>query len=179
MLNETGSLSGRGHALLSLGGYQRSIGDSIASETLAEAIQILEDAGDRNCYARAELEIALMHVDDDRDHAENTLQTALRISSDVGDWGYEALELEALAKIAVRRGQPTRAVVLYGAATALMTAASRPPTPSSKADREPEFSITKQELPADAYREAWHRGTAMTEEEAVTYALAHDSEART
>jgi predicted ATPase/class 3 adenylate cyclase len=175
LAREVGSPSREGHALLQLGMVKRSEGDDDTYQTLLEALQHLTDVGDRHCAANTEREMAMVDLADDPGLAEQRLRRALTTAASVKDRANTALSLEAIAKLIVRDGRYETAVKLYAASKPLMSKSSQTHSRTSLADREPEFGLTKEQLDETAYQKAWDAGSAMTEDEAVQFALSQST----
>ncbi len=171
LAHETGSPSVEGHALLELGKVRRSGGDEDASRTLSEALRVLTRVGDRHCAAQTERELALLEFEDDLDSAKERLRRAITTGTSVKDRSNMALTMEAIGKWAVRNEEFEPAVMLYAAAAPLMAQSGRGHTSKTLADREPEFSFAKERLDETTYQQAWDVGAAMTEDDAVEFAL--------
>jgi tetratricopeptide (TPR) repeat protein len=168
---EAGSPSGEGHALLHLGSVRKSLGDDHAYETLTEALRVLTEVGDRHCAANSEREMALMELSHDPDVAKKSLRRALTTGTSVRDHANMALTLEAIGKLMAQGGKYEPAVKLYAAAVPLLRESGQAHTSTTLADREPEFSLAKEQLDETSYQKAWDEGAAMTEDEAVEFAL--------
>ena len=166
-----GSPSREGHALLQLGKVKRSEDGDDAYQALAEALRVLTDVGDRHCTANTERELALLELGADPDSAKKRLRSALTMASSVKDRANIALTLEAIAKLVASDGKYETAVKLYAASEPLMMKSGQTHSRRSLADREPEFSLTKEQLDETAYQKAWDAGAVMTEGEAVQLAL--------
>jgi hypothetical protein len=83
--------------------------------------------------------------------------------------------LWGLGAVAVSRGQPVRAVRLWGAAAAL----GDPMHVRLSATRlleERLLALTEETLGRDAFQVEWATGQAMRREDAITFALANDGE---
>jgi len=80
--------------------------------------------------------------------------------------------LEGLGAVARNRGQFDRAARLLGAADAVLDAIGNTRRPREQAALEQRIAATRAGLGDDAFNEAWGHGRAMTQEQAIDYALA-------
>jgi len=108
---------------------------------------------------------------DDHDLAERSLEEALALDRELGNWAYGAYCLEGFAGLAGARGQGDRAARLWGAAEALRTGIGAPPTPEARPYYERSMAATRTLLGEVAWEAAFAQGTAMSPEEAAEYAL--------
>jgi predicted ATPase/class 3 adenylate cyclase len=114
---------------------------------------------------------------DDHDLAERSLEEALALDRELGNWAYGAYCLEGFAGLAGARGQGARAARLWGAAEALRTGIGAPPTPEARPYYERSMAATRTLLGEVAWEAAFAQGTAMSPEEAAEYALGEDDHA--
>jgi hypothetical protein len=75
--------------------------------------------------------------------------------------------VDALAGLAVVRGQAARAARLFGAAAALRDTIGARPDPGDRAENEPNVAAARTALGEQAFAAAWANGRAMTLEEAI------------
>jgi tetratricopeptide (TPR) repeat protein len=89
-------------------------------------------------------------------------------------WGI-AFSLEALAALAVAQGHMRRAAKLFGAAETLHNLIRFLVAPVERDERAHNLASVRAALGEADFTAAWAEGQAMTEEQAVTYALDTDS----
>jgi len=108
---------------------------------------------------------------EEHDLAERSLEEALALDRELGNWAYGAYCLEGFAGLAGARGQGARAARLWGAAEALRTTigAGVPPEPRPYYGRS--MAVARALLGEAAWEAAFAQGTAMSAEEAADYAL--------
>jgi predicted ATPase/class 3 adenylate cyclase len=108
---------------------------------------------------------------DDHDLAERSLEEALALDRELGNWAYGAYCLEGFAGLAGARGQGARAARLWGAAEALRTGIGAPLPPDARLLYEPSMAAARALLGEAAWEAAFVQGLAMSPEEAAEYAL--------
>jgi len=82
---------------------------------------------------------------------------------------------EQMAIAAAAQGNFERSTRLFGAEEALREAIAVPLTPIERAEHDHAITATRSELGAKAFAAAWAEGRAMTLEQAIDYALAHET----
>src|SRR5829696_7778285 len=97
----------------------------------------------------------------------------------VGHWNESLVQggLEGFACMAGVRGETERAARLWGAAQALHETKGIPRDPDFLAEADARISAVRTGMGEEEWEEAWRKGTAMTLEEAVSYALEGEEEA--
>lgn len=110
----------------------------------------------------------------DPERAAILFEERLRLVSKLRDKVGIAYCLLGLAGAAGLEGQPERAARLWGAAEILREEVGLPLSPLGRAhyDYERYLSIARSQLDEEAWTAAWAEGKAMTQEEAIEYALA-------
>jgi tetratricopeptide (TPR) repeat protein len=108
---------------------------------------------------------------DDHDLAERSLEEALALDRELGNWAYGAYCLESFAGLAGARGQGARAARLWGAAEALRTNIGAPLPLDARLLYEPSMVAARAQLGEAAWEAAFAQGMAMAPEEAAEYAL--------
>jgi predicted ATPase/DNA-binding CsgD family transcriptional regulator len=108
------------------------------------------------------------------DHAgaRALLREALLTYRDAGDRQGMARSLEGCARLAATVGSTAQAVRLAGAAAALRTAASTPPTPPEQAALDRHLGAARAALGARAADAAWAEGQSLSSAKATSEALA-------
>ena len=96
---------------------------------------------------------------------------SLRLSVESSDHQLVTWSLDALAAVCGQRGYVGRAARLWGAAEALREASGFSQPPDDKRVLEPFLKAARSRLDEAAFQVAWEEGRAMTEEQAVGYAL--------
>jgi non-specific serine/threonine protein kinase len=110
----------------------------------------------------------------DPEQAEELFLEALRVKAELGDRFGVAVALDCLGRAAVARDCPRRAAILLGAAGSTWDSIGMSATGNPFASRSAPFDGIRQaraQLGKQAFREEFRRGSALSEEQAVTYAL--------
>ena len=107
----------------------------------------------------------------DGEDATDLLKESLALSEELGDRLTTSESLDGLACAAGTRGEAGQAVRLFGAAVALREAVGVPLPPAARALREPYLRNTRSLLGKAEWTRAWEEGRAMSQEEAVAFAL--------
>jgi predicted ATPase/DNA-binding SARP family transcriptional activator/DNA-binding CsgD family transcriptional regulator len=110
----------------------------------------------------------------DHSSAERFLKEALGLLRQFGDWMYAAYCLEGFAGLAGAREQGARAARLWGAAEALRNTISAPPTPEARRYYDRSMGAARALLGEAAWEAAFAKGSAMSAEETVEYALSEE-----
>jgi hypothetical protein len=114
---------------------------------------------------------------DEHDLAEGFLKEGLALNREIGNWDSGVYCLEGFAGLAGARGQGVRAARLWGAAKALRTTISAPPTPEARRYYERSMATARAQLGEAAWEAAFAQGMAMAPEEAAEYALGESDHA--
>ncbi len=101
---------------------------------------------------------------------------SLRISVEILDHQLITWSLDALAAVCGQQGYAGRAARLWGAAEALREASGFSQALDDKRVLEPFLKAARSRLDEAAFQVAWEEGRAMTEEQAVEYALSEVEE---
>jgi tetratricopeptide (TPR) repeat protein len=104
------------------------------------------------------------------DRAANLLDEALPLARQAGDGLYIALCLWGAAAVAAARGQPVRAVRLWGAAAKLGYRLMIPPF-AVRPLEERLLASARETLGEDEFRAQWASGQAMRQDDAIAYGL--------
>ena len=106
----------------------------------------------------------------DEKEATTQLSSALQEAVSSGEQVLFLRSLEGMGRVAAARGDPTRAVTLFGTASALRDALPWPLSPSDTRWHEPLLARVRAELDATAAEDAWAKGRSMSLEEAAAFA---------
>jgi hypothetical protein len=87
-------------------------------------------------------------------------------------------ESRIFKKLGLHYGEAKRAARLWGAAQALHEDKVIPRDPDFLAEADARISVVRSGVGEEGWEEAWREGRAMTLDEAVSYALAGEEEAR-
>jgi ATP/maltotriose-dependent transcriptional regulator MalT len=101
---------------------------------------------------------------------------SLRLSEESLDHQLVTWSLDALAAVWGQQGYVGRAARLWGAAEVLREASDFSQPPDDKRVLEPFLKAARSRLDEAAFQAAWEEGRAMTEEQAVGYALSEEGE---
>jgi tetratricopeptide (TPR) repeat protein len=97
---------------------------------------------------------------DEHDLAERSLEEALVLDRELGNWAYGAYCLESFAGLAGARAQGARAARLWGAAEALRTNIGAPRPPDARLLYEPSMAAARAQLGETAWEAAFAEGAA-------------------
>ena len=97
---------------------------------------------------------------------------SLELRSELGDRHGAAFVLEELASFASAEGEPTIAARLYGASEVIREAVGSPLSPAERVRYDANISRARSALEEASFDAAWAAGRAMSQGEAVKYALA-------
>lgn len=154
--------------LLNQGAYRR------AAELAEQALGLARELGDRIAEYSARYNLALVaQAEGDVGAARQLFGEALALAVELGDAGNVVSCLKGLGGVAVAQRQPERAARLWGAAEALRSS-GEPAQYAYTLDRALyEQMLTRAQAGLDAARwaAAWAAGQAMTQPQAVAYAL--------
>ena len=114
---------------------------------------------------------------DDHDLAERSLEEALALDRELGNWAYGAYCLEGFAGLAEARAQGACAARLWGAAEALRTNIGAPLPLDARRLYERRMAAARSQLGEAAWEAAFAQGMAMSAEEAAEYALGESDHA--
>lgn len=145
---------------------------SAAREAIGEALRIYADLGDERFRARSlgYLGLAAL-VDGDPDRGEALFAQSLAVFEALGEGKGIAEGLSGLATAAALRGLPVRAAQLGGAAERLRESFAGRPLPVEGRLAEAQLSRARAVVGDDRWREAWTRGRALRDDEAIALAL--------
>jgi tetratricopeptide (TPR) repeat protein len=162
-------------ALYGLGGVARLQGDvSRAAEFLAESLA-LQRASDAKVDPAWTLVRAgqVAQLQGSIDQAIAFVQEGVQRHREMGNRRGAAEGLVVLGRIALAQKRVARAIQLFGAADALLTATGWQMYPKDRQDFDRDIASGRELLGEERFRTAWSAGQAMTLEQAVDYALSH------
>ncbi|HEY6712996.1 MAG TPA: tetratricopeptide repeat protein [Rubrobacter sp.] len=153
-------------------------GDYERAQTLFEAaLEMARITGNRMGQAVSLNNLGLVALcRGDYARAAKLSSESLRLSEELLDHQVLTWSLDALAAVCAQQGSVGRAARLWGAAEVLREASGFPQPPDDKRVLEPFLETARSRLDEAAFQAAWEEGRAMTEEQAVGYALSEEEE---
>ena len=150
--------------------YQNDHGRAAAF--VEKGLAYAKEAGDKWRIARTLriLGILALHRGE-CEQAAAFYKESLTLSREVGDRQGTEEGLEGLAGVASAGGYYDQAVILFGAAEALRIALGLHRPPLDQADYERRVASTRAALEPTVFEAAWARGTEMSPEQAIEYAM--------
>jgi predicted ATPase/class 3 adenylate cyclase len=94
---------------------------------------------------------------------------------DMGQTGAVSHQLECFGFIAIAQNQKERALQLFAAANRLREQGNRPMTPDEQVYFNEQLILLREKMDSTKYDSIWSQGSAMTMEQAITYALEETS----
>ncbi|MGH7428914.1 MAG: tetratricopeptide repeat protein, partial [Candidatus Methylomirabilaceae bacterium] len=141
-----------------------------------DSVAMRREVGDRRGLAYTLGNLAQnAHERGDDVSARALLEEALTIQREVGDKRGIAYSLERFASLAGANGRHERAARLFGAAEALRERIGAPLSPADRVEYDHGVSAVRAALTGAVLEAAWAQGRAMTQEQAVEFALAPDA----
>ena len=170
---EIGDRVGIGNSLNNLGNVVYAQGDyASACAYQEESLTIRKEIGDRRGIAISLNGLGNMaYKQGDYASARIYLEESLAISREAGDQAGIASSLEGFASVAARDSKLEQATALWGAAAALREQIGAPMPPNERESYEREVAEAWQVLGEEAFSTARAAGVAMTNEQAIEYAL--------
>jgi DNA-binding CsgD family transcriptional regulator len=153
------------------GAYERA-------QTLFEAsLEMTRITGNRKGQATSLNNLGLVALcQADYARAAKLSSESLRLSVELLDHQVIPWSLDALAAVCGQQGSVGRAARLWGAAEALREASGFSQPPDDKRVLEPFLETARSRLEEAAFQAAWEEGRAMTEEQAIGYALSEEEQ---
>jgi tetratricopeptide (TPR) repeat protein len=147
---------------------------ALAERYQLEAQAIVEQLGDQQGIATSLFNLGeLVRIQGDLARALDLQQRAIPIWRDLGHRGGVAMAIEGVGNVMFDAGDPRTAARYFGCAHALRAAHHNAETPPQATGRVPEcLPPTKKALGPIAFGRAWEEGAALSQEEAVSEALA-------
>jgi predicted ATPase/DNA-binding SARP family transcriptional activator len=162
------SLGNQGLLSFYQGDYERSVAPLEEALTFFEEMDYSYYAFTLNVLGR------VVQYQGDYGRAVTLFKTCLALFWEHGNkWGL-AVGLSGLAGVSGGQGQLERAARLFGAEEALREAIHSALPPAVRADHERALASVRAQMDEATFATAWAEGRAMTLEQAVAYALAHD-----
>ncbi len=160
-------------SLTNLGVVSMDTGDAARAEELyREALSLCEETGDALGVAHAHQNLGAIALEaGDLDGARDRFADALRIRRDLGARAMVAQSVAGFIGLAVARGAYERALVLAGAAESIIDDVGVPLSPPQQATHDEDVAGAKAHVEAPRADELVRRGAALSEQEAVEYAL--------
>ena len=164
---------GRSNALHLLGVGAQIAGDLPEARTwMTERLALVRRQGNDFLVASEAGNLSMVERQlGDLDTAESLAREALRICERIGDRFIPPFMFSGLAAIAVERGDLRRAATLIGAAEAHMTAANMAWPPDERPHYERTLAVLMERLTPDEFAADRARGAAMSEQDAIDFAL--------
>jgi DNA-binding CsgD family transcriptional regulator/tetratricopeptide (TPR) repeat protein len=153
-------------------------GDYERAQTLFEAtLETTRISGNREGQAISLNNLGLVALcQGDYARAAKLSSESLRLSEESLDHQRVTWSLDALAAVCGQQGYVGRAARLWGAAEALREASGFSQPPDDKRVLEPFLEAARSRLDEADFQAAWEEGRAMTEEQAIEYALSEEAE---
>jgi predicted ATPase/class 3 adenylate cyclase len=143
-----------------------------AAQLTEEAVALFRELGARGSVALGLCNLGWMALlQDDLGRAADLYRESLSLSWDAGLNPLVQSALEGFACVAGAKGEVERAAQLWGAAQALHETKGIPRDIDFLAEADTRISAVRSVMGEEAWEEAWHKGRAMTLDEAVSYAL--------
>ena len=150
-----------------------------ATALLEESLTIFRQIGDKWGIAFAlRILASLLREQGDYEQAASLLKESLTLRKQTGDQHGMIESLNSLAEIAVVQGQLVRAARLFAAAETLREAIGLRLSSPEQTNYDRNVAAARAALSEGAFTEAWARGQAMTQEQAVAYGLELTLDAR-
>jgi len=151
-------------------------GDYERAQTLFEAtLEMTRITGNRKGHAISLNNLGLVALcRGDHARAAKLSSESLRLSEEILDHQVITWSLDALAAACGQQGYVAKAARLSGAAEALREASGFSQPPDDKRVLEPFLEVARSRLDEAAFQAAWEEGRAMTEEQAIGYALSEE-----
>jgi non-specific serine/threonine protein kinase len=153
-------------------------GDYERARTLFEAaLEMARITGNRMGQAVSLNNLGLVALcQEDYARATKLSSESLRLSEELMDHQAITWALDPLAAVCGQQGSVGRAARLWGAAEVLREASGFTQPPEDKRVLEPFLEAARSRLEEAAFQAAWEEGRAMTEEQAIRYALSEEEQ---
>ena len=166
-------------ALTALGVVAAAQGDAVAAQSLlAQSVPLMRAAGDRRDLTQSLLTAGSVRLEQgDLQQAHNLFTESLRLWESIGDQEDAAgvrRALTGLAEVAAAQGRAERAGRLFGAAKALSPLPANFFSEASRIDLDQDIAQARMHLDQAPFEAGWAAGQAMTQEQAIGYALQSD-----
>jgi transposase len=149
-----------------------------AAQLTEEAVALFRELGARGDVALGLYNLGwIASLQDDHGRAADLYAESLTLSWETGLNPLVQNALEGLACVAAARIEAERAAGLWGAAQTLHQTKGILKDTDFLAEADARISAVRLSMGEEAWEEAWHKGRAMTLDEAVSYALEGEEEA--
>ncbi len=174
-----GDKLGEGATLGALGVVAAAQGDAVAAQSLlAQSLPLMRAAGDRRDLTQILLTAGTVRLKQgDLQQAQNLFTESLRLWDNIEDQENAAgirRSLTGLAEVATAQGRAERAGRLLGAAETLSPLPVNFFSETSRIDLDQDIAQARAHLDQAAFEAGWAAGQAMTQEQAISYALQGD-----
>jgi DNA-binding CsgD family transcriptional regulator/tetratricopeptide (TPR) repeat protein len=175
---EAGDITAASFASLYLAITAMQGGDYERAQTLFEAtLEMTRIIGNRKGQAVSLNNLGLVALcQEDYARAAKLSSESLRLSEELLDHELIPWSLDALAGVCGQQGYVGKAARLWGAAEVLREASGLSQPPDDKRVLEPFLEAARSRVEEAAFQAAWEEGRAMTEEQAIGYALSEEEE---
>jgi tetratricopeptide (TPR) repeat protein len=173
IFRELGDQHGIAISLSNLGRVAHHQGDYAAARSLHEqSLAIFREVGDRLGVASSLNNLGFVAKDQgDSTAAQRLLEEGMALARELGDPVLIAQVLDGFAGVAATQGQGGRALRLSGVAARLRESIGAPLSPTEQESLQRKLRLARHLLGDDAGAAAWAEGQAMSEEQAMAYAL--------
>ncbi len=161
-------------SLINLGNVHLDTDQPERAEALyREALALCEELGNRDGMAHLHVNLGILaQRRGEHGEAHALYGAALRLRRELGARALVAQSVSCLLDLAVARGDHERALVLAGAVRSLCASVGVPLTPPQQSVYDDALLLARASVPAERATELERRGEALSEREAVSYALA-------
>jgi predicted ATPase len=173
IFRELGDRHGIAISLINLGRVAHHQGDYAEARSLdEESLAIFREVGDRWGVASSLNNLGFVAKDQgDSTAAQRLLEEGITVARELGNPVLIAHALDGFAGVAATQGQGGRALRLAGVAARLRESIGAPLSPAEQESLQRKLHLARQLLSDDAGAAAWAEGQAMSEEQALAYAL--------
>jgi non-specific serine/threonine protein kinase len=143
-----------------------------AREKFKESGEIASRIGNKRILYSSRSELAhILREHGELDEPLGIYKDLLPKWKDLGHRAAVAHELECIAYILIRKGEPERAVILLSAAQEIRGMIDTPRTSAEEVEYENEIAAVREMLGEDTVAKKWNEGRSMTMEQAIQFAL--------
>jgi tetratricopeptide (TPR) repeat protein len=179
LFRQEGDKLGEAMALTALGVVEAAQGDTVEAQSLlTQSVPLMRASGDRRDLTQSLLTAGTVRLKQgDLQQAHNLFSESLRQWESPGDQENAAgirRALTGLAEVAAAQGRAERAGRLFGAARALSPLPANFFSEASSIDMDQDIAQDHAHLDQAAFEAGWTAGQAMTQEQAISYALQGD-----
>ena len=173
LLRESGNQWGFSMSLLGLGMTAKYLGDyAEAGKQFSACLPMFQEIGDRHRVNMCQSELA--HIERYEGHYDKALGMYRNTILEWQRLGHRAAiahQLECFAQIAKVQEQEQRAARLFGAAEALREETEIPMTAVERVEYDRELADLRSNMDDKSFVLGWAEGSAMTLEQAISFAL--------